>query len=55
MTPVDYYQQRAEECLRLAREGPDLGERDVMRELAARWAGLVERAEKKTGRPQRFT
>jgi hypothetical protein len=26
----------------------------LMRELAARWVSLVERAVKKTGRPQRF-
>jgi hypothetical protein len=47
MKPLDYYHQRAEECLRLACGASAPSEQGVMRELAARWIRLAERAEQK--------
>ena len=53
MKPVDYYHQRAEECLRLACGATASGEQEVMRELAVRWIRLAERAEQKIAEMRR--
>jgi hypothetical protein len=44
--PIDLYQQRARECLRLAESSPDIDDRMTWRELALCWLRLSEHAEK---------
>jgi hypothetical protein len=43
--PIDTYQQRARECLRLAATSPDFEDRTTWRELAFCWLRLSEHAE----------
>jgi hypothetical protein len=46
MIPSDVYQQRASECLQLAEQSSDIGERTRWRELALCWLRLSEHADK---------
>ncbi len=43
--PIDVYQERASECLRLASDSPDMDDRRALRELALCWLWLSDRAE----------
>jgi hypothetical protein len=43
--PIDAYQQRANECFRLAANSPGMDERTTWRELALCWLRLSEHAE----------
>jgi hypothetical protein len=43
---MDAYQQRANECLELAKTSRDIGERTTLRELALCWLRLSAHAER---------
>jgi hypothetical protein len=46
MFATDVYQQRASECLELAEQASDIGERTTWRELALCWLRFADHADR---------